>query len=320
MQLSLWTQPELMPQAQVWQQRLLQWQVHTELQVLAQPLARHLRQHTELALVMDQQGLSLAANGMKMQPDWVGQLARLKRASHRNELIARACQTERQPIIVDATAGLGHDGLLLAWLGARVILIERHPLLAALLQDAHAQAAQHPELASVMQRIQLIHAEAADYLQQLPAGLPIAFQPLATYAALDPTELVQSESRTIDVVYLDPMFPKGGHKDQKKQALVKKEMQILHQLMAQDGAMDLGDYLLPLAQQVAARVIVKRPRHAPTLGSAVPQHQWLGDACRFDGYFQPALSSVNIEHSNTEQANTESSKAEQANTAITPEA
>jgi hypothetical protein len=73
-----------------------------------------------------------------------------------------------------------------------------------------------------------------------------------------------------------------------------------------------------LAQQVAARVIVKRPRHAPTLGSAVPQHQWLGDACRFDGYFQPALSSVNIEHSNTEQANTESSKAEQTNTAINP--
>lgn len=327
MQLSLWTQPELRPQAQVWQQRLLLWQVNTELKLLDQPLPRHLRQHAELALVMDKHGLSLAANGMKMQPDWVGQLARLKRASHRNELIARACQTERQPFIVDATAGLGHDGLLLAWLGAQVILIERHPLLAALLQDAHTQAAQHPELASVMQRIHLIHAEAADYLhylQQGQAGLPLTYQPSTMHAVLEQPNLFQNKlaqnqsaqnessqnaTRPIDVVYLDPMFPKGGHKDQKKHALVKKEMQILHQLMAQDGAMDLGDYLLPLAQQVAARVIVKRPRHAPTLDTTVPQHQWLGDACRFDGYFQSSFS-----HALTDPAD-----AQQTNTAIHPE-
>lgn len=266
MHLTLWATHEQQPHALDCQTQFLQRGVETTLQIVDKINPKFLRQHPELALVLDHKGLHLAAAGMQMQPDWIGQLARLKRASHKNELIARACQTEQQPTIIDATAGLGHDGLLLAWLGTRVTLIERHPVLFALLQDAHLAASQHAELADTMQRIQLVHGEARDYL----------------------TQYQQSGSR-VDVVYLDPMFPKGGHKDQKKQALVKKEMQILHQLLPDNGTMDLGEYLLPLAQRIAGRVIVKRPRLAPTLTAAIPQHQWLGDACRFDGYFQSRL-------------------------------
>ncbi|EMU03234.1 hypothetical protein ABNIH7_08795, partial [Acinetobacter baumannii ABNIH7] len=48
----------------------------------------------------------------------------------------------------------------------------------------------------------------------------------------------------------------------KKQAQVKKQMQLLHLLLPEDGEMDLGDHLLELAKKVAKRVIVKRPRHA----------------------------------------------------------
>lgn len=266
MHLTLWATHEKQQHALACQQQLKQLGVITALQMIEKINPKHLRQHPKLALVLDENGLNLAASGMKMQPDWIGQIARLKRASHKNELIARACQTEQQPVLIDATAGLGHDGLLLAWLGARVTLIERHPVLFALLQDAYQTAMQHSELTETMQRIQLVHDEASNYLTQL-----------------------QQHNSIVDVVYLDPMFPKGGHKDQKKQALVKKEMQILHQLLPEHGTMDLGEYLLPLAQQLAGRVIVKRPRHAPTLSSAVPQHQWTGDACRFDGYFQPGL-------------------------------
>lgn len=266
MHLTLWATHEKQQHALACQQQLKQLGVITALQIIEKINPKHLRQHPELALVLDENGLNLTASGMKMQPDWIGQIARLKRASHKNELIARACQTEQQPVLIDATAGLGHDGLLLAWLGARVTLIERHPVLFALLQDAYQCAMQHSELTETMQRVQLVHDEASNYLTQL-----------------------QQHNSIVDVVYLDPMFPKGGHKDQKKQALVKKEMQILHQLLPEHGTMDLGEYLLPLAQQLAGRVIVKRPRHAPTLSSAVPQHQWIGDACRFDGYFQPGL-------------------------------
>ena len=51
---------------------------------------------------------------MKMQPDWKAEIPRLKRASLKSEMIARACQLGEKPVLVDATAGLGHDSLLMA--------------------------------------------------------------------------------------------------------------------------------------------------------------------------------------------------------------
>jgi 16S rRNA (guanine1516-N2)-methyltransferase len=56
--------------------------------------------------------------------------------------------------------------------------------------------------------------------------------------------------------------------------------------LPEDGEMDLGDNLLGLAQKVAKRVVVKRPRLAVFLANQETTHQWLGDACRFDAYFQ----------------------------------
>lgn len=267
MQLDLWVAQQHTALLDDWLARLEALHIHPTVRWADHIDARHLRQYSQLSLILDQHGLSLASDGMKMQPDWTGQVARLKRATHKNELIARACQTEQQPNLIDATAGLGHDALLLAWLGAKVTLIERHPVLFALLQDAFVTASQHPVLTSVMQRINLIHTDGADYLQNC----------------------IQQNAQT-DIVYLDPMFPKSAHKAVKKQAQVKKEMQILHRLLfikhEEVTEDDLGEYLLPVAQRVAPRVIVKRPRHALPLTQQKPQHQWLGDACRFDGYFQ----------------------------------
>lgn len=263
MNFPFWVQHNLLAQAEVWQQQLAALNIMTSVHPVEKLAARHLRQHPELAFVLDEQGLNLAAQGMKMQPDWVGQLHRLKRATHKSELIARACHTTQKPRILDATAGLGHDGLLLAWLGAQVVMVERHPVLYALLTSSYAEASRHADFQDVLSRITIIHAESADYLQQ-------------------------QQAKSVDVIYLDPMFPKPEQPD-KKQPQVKKEMQILHLLLPQHGVMDLGENLLPLAQQIAPRVIVKRPKLAPTLTHETPQHQWVGDACRFDGYFAPSL-------------------------------
>jgi len=84
------------------------------------------------------------------------------------------------------------------------------------------------------------------------------------------------------------MFPQRDQNQQaiKKQAQVKKQMQLLHLLLPEDGEMDLGDNLLDLAKKVAKRVIVKRPRHAVFLANQEPAHQWQGGACRVDAYFQ----------------------------------
>ena len=123
-------------------------------------------------------------------------------------------------------------------------------------------------LNKAVSRIQLVFSDSADYLEQQV-----------------------KLNKVVDVVYLDPMFPQRDQNQQaeKKQAQVKKQMQLLHLILPEDGEMDLGDNLLDLAQKIAKRVVVKRPRLAVFLANKEPNHQWQGDACRFDAYFQHDL-------------------------------
>ena len=260
----LFVEQEFQQKAQQYSAVLSSRGVKVNLEIIEKLNARFLRFHPELALCVDDSGLWLCANGMKMQPDWKAEVPRLKRSSLKSEMIARACNLGEKPTLIDATAGLGHDSLLMAHLGAQVRLIERHPILFVLLEYAHAQAALDSFLQPIVARIELIYADSNAYLQQL---------------------LQQAEQ--VDVVYLDPMFPqRDQHQNAiKKQAQVKKQMQLLHLLLPEDGEMDLGDQLLHLAMQIAKRVVVKRPRHAVYLADQNPDHQWLGDACRFDAYF-----------------------------------
>lgn len=264
MRMICWYQAEYEQSFQQLQARFAELDVKLEGHVVEKINSRFLRLNPDMALVLDEDGLSLSANGMKMQPDWCAEIPRLKRASLKSEMIARACQLGEKPTLIDATAGLGHDSLLMAHLGANVRLIERHPILFVLLEYAKVQAERDPFLQATMQRIQLIHADSNCYLNELA-----------------------QKGEYLDVVYLDPMFPQRDQNQQaiKKQAQVKKQMQLLHMLLPEDGEMDLGDQLLDLAKKIAKRVIVKRPRHAVYLAEQHPDHQWLGDACRFDAYF-----------------------------------
>lgn len=264
MRMICWYQAEYEHSFQQLQARFAELDVKLEGHVVEKINSRFLRLNPDMALVLDEDGLSLSANGMKIQPDWCAEIPRLKRASLKSEMIARACQLGEKPTLIDATAGLGHDSLLMAHLGANVRLIERHPILFVLLEYAKVQAERDPFLQATMQRIQLIHADSNCYLNELA-----------------------QKGEYLDVVYLDPMFPQRDQNQQaiKKQAQVKKQMQLLHMLLPEDGEMDLGDQLLDLAKKIAKRVIVKRPRHAVYLAEQHPDHQWLGDACRFDAYF-----------------------------------
>lgn len=267
-EIRLFTETTFIQKAQSYQTVLSLRGVVVNIEIVEKLNARFLRLNPEMALCVDDTGLSLSANGMKMQPDWKAEIPRLKRASLKSEMIARACNISEKPSLIDATAGLGHDTLLMAHLGANVSLIERHPILFTLLEDSKKQAESDPFLSKVVSRIHLVFSDSNAYLQQ----------------HID-------EHKTVDVVYLDPMFPQRDQNQQaiKKQAQVKKQMQLLHMLLPEDGEMDLGDHLLVLAQQIAKRVVVKRPRLAVFLNDQSTDHQWLGDACRFDAYFNSAF-------------------------------
>lgn len=176
---------------------------------------------------------------------------RSKQAGLRKESLARAigAKPQDQLRIIDATAGLGRDSFILATLGFEITLIERSPILYALLQDAFKRASTDTDIAPIIARMHLIHANAIDYLAAEKA----------------------------DIVYLDPMFP-----TKQKSAAVKKEMVILQELLGKDPD---ADQLFKVAFSCACkRVVVKRSRLAPNISELDPSFSMTGKSSRFDIY------------------------------------
>jgi len=175
------------------------------------------------------------------------------------QMIAKAVgiQPGVRPFILDATAGLGRDAFVLAQLGCGVVLIERQPLVAALLADGLRRAAPDPEVGSIVRRMDLRRGNAIDLM--------------ASWAEEPP-----------QVIYLDPMFP---HRE--KSSLVKKEMRLFRPLVGED---DDAPRLLQAALALAThRVVVKRPRKAPGIAGPAPSHVLEGKSSRFDVYAKKTL-------------------------------
>ena len=77
------------------------------------------------------------------------------RLSH--EMLVRAVKTEGEHLkAIDATAGMGEDGFLLAAYGYEVTLYEQNPVIAALLKDALRRARKHPILKDIASRMKLV--------------------------------------------------------------------------------------------------------------------------------------------------------------------
>ena len=181
---------------------------------------------------------------------------RRKHGGGRSQALGRAAGVKKgcQPTVIDATAGLGRDGFILAWLGCQVHMLERSPVLAALLEDALQRAARFKKTAEIIEkRLHFTEADSMEFLLKLqPGNYP-------------------------DVVYLDPMYP-----ERTKSSLVKKEMRILRAVAGDD---DDAAQLLSIGLGCARnRVVVKRPRLAPPLGGMMPTHQITGKSSRFDVY------------------------------------
>ncbi|HAD48124.1 MAG: 16S rRNA methyltransferase [Idiomarinaceae bacterium] len=178
------------------------------------------------------------------------------RAQHsalKSEAIARAIGItgKRQPSVIDATAGLARDAMVMAGFGCQVSLIERQPYVRALLNDALARAqAKSDAIGEAAKRLNL----------------------------LDVSSINEVEHNAADVVYLDPMYPKTG----KRKAQVKKDMQMFQQLVGSD--LDADDLLQPALSVARYRVVVKRPNSAPFLNGNEPNQQLTSKKHRFDIY------------------------------------
>ncbi|MDV5354734.1 16S rRNA (guanine(1516)-N(2))-methyltransferase RsmJ [Enterobacter asburiae] len=179
---------------------------------------------------------------------------RRKFGGGRGEAVAKAVGIKGSylPEVVDATAGLGRDAFVLASVGCRVRMLERNPVVAALLEDGLQRGYVDAEVGPWLRdRLTLIHASS-----------------LSGLADITPRP---------QVVYLDPMFP---HKQ--KSALVKKEMRVFQSLVGPD--LDADGLLEPARQLAIKRVVVKRPDYAPPLAGVATQSAVVTKSHRFDIY------------------------------------
>ncbi len=219
----------------------------------------------DFLLVVTEQRLELREIGAKrtkpLYVDFIhGAVAhRRKYGGGRGQLIARAVGIKPgiKLSVLDATAGLGKDAFVLACLGCKLLLLERSPVIAALLKDGLERAKSDSTFSNI--DMHLMVCDAISFITNInPAHKP-------------------------DVIYLDPMYPLS-----RKSALAKKEMRILRKIVGYD--LDI-DRLLQMSLKTALkRVVVKRPRLAPQITGPKPSLVFTGKSSRFDVYLTHLFS------------------------------
>ncbi|WP_408096689.1 class I SAM-dependent methyltransferase [Peredibacter sp. HCB2-198] len=171
----------------------------------------------------------------------------LKKSSVHKELLAKAIGVKgtHRPQVLDLTAGMLGDSLLMLAFGCEVWATERHPVIRFLIQSA-LKNAQHPKL-------QNFH-----------------------FQATSAQEILENGPRT-EVIYFDPMF-----EDINEKASPRKEMRIFRNVVGSDQ--DAIQVFEKALGKKTKRLVVKRPRHSANLSKA-PSVQYIGKSTRYDVYF-----------------------------------
>ena len=164
----------------------------------------------------------------------------------RNNLIKTMRGLPQQGLIIDATAGLGRDALILSSLVERVILIERVPWVSALLEDGLKNS---KELLPYLTNTKVMCCDSKKYLLNLKS------KP--------------------DAIYLDPMFENTG------KSKAKREVQVLRDLITQSNEEELLEVALKTAKD---RVVVKRHKKVKNLAGINPTFSLTGRVIRYDVY------------------------------------
>ncbi len=189
----------------------------------------------------------------KLKIDFLGGSVahRLKFGGGKGQALPKAIgmKTNKNPKVLDATAGLGRDSFLLASLGAEVLMIERSKEIYELLNEAIEKARKEGgEIAEIIGRMTLVFGDARELIP-----------------TLNPK-----------IILIDPMHP-----ERKKSALVKKEMRILREKVGADE--DASDLIKIALKHSNERVVLKWPQKADLLdGVQKPSHQILGKSTRYD--------------------------------------
>ncbi|MBQ4289562.1 MAG: class I SAM-dependent methyltransferase [Clostridia bacterium] len=202
---------------------------------------------------MREDGLSLWMGNVSVRGDFSRLKGRISERNLSSEAIVRAARGRgaAEGLCTDAAAGLGEDGFLLAAAGFSVILYERNPVIASLLEDALKRAAMDRALSGTVGRMSLRFGDSVPHL----------------IARTDPS----------DLIYLDPMFPQRS-----KTGAVKKKLQLIQMLEEPESE---EERLLSAAFAAGPKkIVVKRPAKGPHLAGREPSYVIPGKSVRYDVY------------------------------------
>ncbi|HAT8179437.1 TPA: SAM-dependent methyltransferase [Legionella pneumophila] len=225
-------------------------------QLLAGQLNLQLDQNADTCLFVTSEKLALKIpNFSLMFADFSIITWNKRKGEGKKQGLIRACKPTKGVKILDATAGWGKDAAILASFGADVVMLERNPVMAALLTDALS----HRKESDIQKMcLSLIERDAISFLHSL------------------------QEKDYPDIIYIDPMHP-----ERSKSALVKKEMQVLQQLIGVDN--DATKLIKLSLSRAKLRVVVKWPQKVKPL--MLPDASIDGKTVRFDIYMSKSSSS-----------------------------
>lgn len=206
----------------------------------------------ELTVLFDENGVSLHGYGLTYQGDFSGMLYRVSKGRLAHEMLTKVVKIkEENPKAIDATAGMGEDSFLLAAYGYEVTLYEQNPVVAELLYDSIERAKKDPELKDIVSRMTLVHGNSIEALSDF--------------------------SKEVDLIYLDPMFPK-----RQKSGLINKKLQLIQKL---EHPCDEEEKLFAAALSAKPKkIVVKRPLKGSLLADKKPNYSVKGKAIRYDCY------------------------------------
>jgi len=153
--------------------------------------------------------------------------------------------------VIDATGGWAGDAMLMCMQGYQVTIIERLPIMVALIKDA------------------LLRLAESDWAVSNAIVTPVVLSG-------DAATLLPELSAQGECVYLDPMFPEK----KKKKSASNKQMQLLQWLAGADSD---ANNVAAIANQYFSRLAVKRPDHAEPL-LAKPSTQFSSKLVHYDVY------------------------------------
>lgn len=205
-----------------------------------------------LSVVFDESGVSLTKAGLTMQADFSHMTERIRQGRLQQEMLVKAAKFKglEGPFYgIDATAGLGEDGMILAATGINMTLYEYNPVIAELLRDALRRAAENSALSEAVSRMKVVEG--------------------------DSIKAMEEYSQPLDLILLDPMFPK-----REKTGLIKKKFQLLQQL--EQPCSNEEDMLNAAISCKPRKILIKRPQKGPWLGNRKPDYIIEGKAIRYD--------------------------------------